>query len=540
MTILENRFEELLDQIDSALDNGNLTDIPTSDVIERSLSSCHSKDDLDRIAELCIYLAKRIDHLYKVIPPGYLEFFNELFDAADELIAGDSALYRGFADDISTSAKLDFPWERIALQKRGVAVLYNFAPFADTGASVASKRLRQMASKVDVVSCSSLGKKAIDSTPFQISNPYIDSHTVMPIGPAWGSWRPQADFIHMALRKIEQMRGTGRKYEFIYTRAMWVPSHYVGAIQKLKQPQIEWIAEFSDPLSLDVNGRLRAEHPPEDDPTFDNLVTELQLKFGDIPKDEQGIFRMAELLPYAFADEIVFTNELQRITMLNRISNDVLRERVVARSVVSNHPTLPLQYYKSLETLSLPLSAEDINLGYFGDFYASRGLQDVTRAMRMLPDRLLNRLKLHVFTTFVPEHEGGVRPIGMKRDLYEKYVARTLRALGDSGLEDNVVLHPSLPYMEFLSVLERFDYLIVNDAESGSGHEVNPYLPSKYGDYKGSSSRIWALCEANSCLDISDAHVKTRLGDVNQARAFLYDVLSARESRNTLPERDLQ
>src|SRR5699024_1114655 len=213
-------------------------------------------------------------------------------DAADKLIAGDSTLYRSFADEVSTYAKLDFPWERIALRNRGVAVLYNFAPFADTGASVASKRLRQMASTVDVISCSSLGKKTIDSTPYQISNAYIDSHTVMPIGPAWGSWRPQAEFIHMALQKIEQMREAGREYEFIYTRAMWVPSHYVGAIQKLKQPQMEWIAEFSDPLSLDVNGRPRAEHPPENDPTFDRLVTEVQRKFGAIAKDEQGIFRM--------------------------------------------------------------------------------------------------------------------------------------------------------------------------------------------------------------------------------------------------------
>src|SRR5699024_9642328 len=190
-------------------------------------------------------------------------------------------------------------------------------------------------------------------------------------------------------------------------------------------------------LSLDVNGRPRAEHPPENDPTFDRLVTEVQRKFGAIAKDEQSIFRMAELLPYAFADKIVFTNELQRLTMLNRISNDAMRKRVVAKGVVSNHPTLPLQYYKPSSTLSLPLNVKDINLGYFGDFYASRGLQDVTRAMRMLPDRLLNRLKLHVFTTFVPEHAGGVRPVGMQRDLYETYVARTLSALGDSGLENN-------------------------------------------------------------------------------------------------------
>src|SRR5699024_6786120 len=206
MTILENRLDGLLDQIQSALDNVNLKDIPKSGFIKHLLDSSHSNDDLHRIVELCLYLAKRIDHTYTVIPPSYLEVFNELFDAADKLIAGDSTLYRSFADEVSTYAKLDFPWERIALRNRGVAVLYNFAPFADTGASVASKRLRQMASKVDVISCSSLGKKTIDSTPYQISNAYIDSHTVMPIGPAWGSWRPQAEFIHMALQKIEQMR----------------------------------------------------------------------------------------------------------------------------------------------------------------------------------------------------------------------------------------------------------------------------------------------------------------------------------------------
>lgn len=527
-------MKDIITELDGYLEAKDLQQLQnfSQDVRQRVTSTLESAG-LETLQTLILKLVKHL-HQWSAIPAGYKELLDCIFDNVNRVVDENVEIFRSFADVISPQTDLNLPWDRIDLPKRGVAVLYNFVPFADTGASVASKRIRQFGGAVDVLSCSSIGKKTTDFTPYRISRPYMRQATTLPIGPAWASWEPQYEFVRMALEEIQREESNGTEYDFIYTRAMWVPSHYAGALKKLQNPGIEWIAEFSDPLSLDVEGIARAEHPPKNHESFNKLINAFEEKFGAVPDSQRGIFRMAELLSYAFADRIIFTNDLQMQTMLGHIDDAKLRERVSKHAEVSNHPTLPRPYYASSE-VALQLDPELIHLGYFGQFYATRGLGDITRAMRMLPAGLSDRIKLHVFTTYVPEDAGGSRPAGMDRKLYESYVQRTLDALGSSGLDEQIELHPALPYLEFLSVLDHFDYLIVNDAKSGEHHMVNPYLPSKYGDYKGSTGKIWALCEEGSCLDNSQVHAKSRLGDTNAVRRLLIDVLSKHKAHVAFP-----
>ena len=58
-----------------------------------------------------------------------------------------------------------------------------------------------------------------------------------------------------------------------------------------------------------------------------------------------------------------------------------------------------------------------------------------------------------------------------------------------------------VPYLDFLSVSNNFDCLIVNDAQTKGFKWVNPYLPSKLSDYRGSNAAIWALFEEGSELE---------------------------------------
>lgn len=524
-----SKVHEFVNSLDEALQSHDLLVLQqtTQDISELAVRVFEDAT-LDQLQSCVLTLVHHIDSSWAAVPAGYSELLNTLFDIVNRVIREDPEVYRAFIDPITSQTDLNLPWHRLDLPRRGVAVLYNFVPFADTGASVASKRLRQFGGAVDVLSCSSIGKKATDFTPYRISRPYVREAVTLPIGPAWGSWAPQYKFIQMALEEIVRNEAEGTAYDFIYTRAMWVPSHYVGALKKLQTPEIEWIAEFSDPLSLDVEGLPRAEHPPKNHEVFDELVEAFEREYGVVDESQRGIFRMAELLSYAFADRIIFTNDLQMQTMLNHVDHVALRERIIRHAQVSNHPTLPREYYKASD-IELKLDPQFIHLGYFGQFYATRGLGDITRAIRMLPEHLADRIRLHVFTTYVPEEAGGSRPVGMDRKLYESYVQRTVTALGSSGLDEQVELHPALPYLDFLGVLDDFDYLLVNDAKSGVHHAVNPYLPSKYSDYKGSKGKIWALCEEGSCLDQSPVQVKTQLGDTNAVRRFLIDVLAEHE-----------
>jgi len=60
--------------------------------------------------------------------------------------------------------------------------------------------------------------------------------------------------------------------------------------------------------------------------------------------------------------------------------------------------------------------------------------------------------------------------------------------------------------------------LLVADADSASsGHRLNPYLPSKLSDYRGTGRPIWALCESGSVLSRSNIEYLSGGNDVKQA-----------------------
>ena len=91
----------------------------------------------------------------------------------------------------------------------------------------------------------------------------------------------------------------------------------------------------------------------------------------------------------------------------------------MAVSTVSHHPVLPRPFYRMCEA-SPQVGPEHLNVAYFGEFYSSRGLIEVTSAMRTLPDGLRERVRLHVFTNYVPATEGGKLRPSSKTEAFRK------------------------------------------------------------------------------------------------------------------------
>ena len=416
-----------------------------------------------------------------------------------------------------------FPWDVVRPPSTALAMLYNFSPFQDTGATVASKRLRDFTRSFDVIACSFLNKKKIDSTIEAIAEPYVNSKYFLPLNPSWASWEAFQAFVAHSNRAANSLLADGRKYDFVYSRAMWAPSIYAGAWFKMKHPEIAWVAEFSDPLSLDVEGLSRGGEIPRD--AFSaTLMQEIQSSFADVMPEDLNIFSLAEYLVYALADEIIFTNDNQRATMLEHVVDPRARARIEEVSSVSNHPTLPRNYYLR-EDSNYEVDDDALNLGYFGEFYSSRGITEVTAAIRSLPETIQRRVRLHVFTNYIPAFDGARRPRNFSQAQFDDLVNRALEGVGATGIEHLVRLNASLPYLTFLATTEKLDYLIVNDARSGEHHTVNPYLPSKWSDYAGSSAETWAFVESGSILSTKPATVKTPVGDVSRAREDLWTMV---------------
>ncbi|WP_143110595.1 hypothetical protein [Corynebacterium sp. NML120713] len=513
-------------QIFEAIRNPLGIELPISDA--QTTNSANEILQPDSVAEMCALINDAAICLSETV--GDIESRNKILAGrntviewlADYLVTHPDERI-SVSDRVQATSKRTFPWNAVQPPARGLAMLYNFSPFQDTGATVASKRLRDFGTTVDVIACSFLHRKKVDNTIEAIAEPYVASRYFLPMAPSWASWGPFRGFAVKATEFASQKMENGANYEFLYSRAMWAPSIYAGALFKSRYPSVKWIAEFSDPLSLDVEGLPRGGSVPRDELSefYFQLVSE---EYPELAYDSMTVFSLAEYLVYTQADEIYFTNENQMKTMLEQVPSQRLRERVQNRAIVSNHPTLPRSYYLH-ETSEYAVDNDVLNLGYFGEFYSSRSITEVTAAMRTLPEALKQRVHLHVFTNYIPASEGNQRPRGFSKKRYDELVNRAYEGVGASGIEDHVTFNPSLPYLKFLATTEKLDYLIVNDARSGDHHSRNPYLPSKWSDYAGSSAKTWAFIEEGSILSGKPADIKTPVGDVASARTQLWDMI---------------
>ncbi|WP_456697030.1 glycosyltransferase [Aeromicrobium sp. P5_D10] len=379
-----------------------------------------------------------------------------------------------------------------------------FLPSNNTSALVAARRVRERGLPVDVVSQDMTSIHGRDEAAMEaIVAPYLGRRKTVRSTPKFAQWKSIANFVDTGMEAIEGWEEDQEPYRSVYSRAMWPSSHVLGAAYKVRRPETRWIAEFSDPLSHDVQNAPRKGKKGSDELTHE--LDAALVSCGFPAPAGPALLPWIEHLAYAMADELWFTNQNQLTTMLELIEDPALRARVLERSVVSPHPTLPPAFYQISE-VEYPLGPEHVHLAYFGAFYATRGLTELVDAVKTLPAESRRRLKVHIFTKD-------------PRELTSELAA--------AGLGDTFVANGYAPYLDFLHLTTKFDGLIVNDARTLDTHHVNPYLPSKLSDYRGSGRPIWAIVEPGSILSQSaDVAFTSELGDVDSAREVLHELIA--------------
>ena len=404
-----------------------------------------------------------------------------------------------------TARRLEgFPYQRLNKGRaKDLVTAYSFLPSTTTSAMVAARRIRARGVCVDVVS-NEAGKSTLSGNPAAaVVTPFIGNHALLRGRAVFAQWASVAEFCHDGMAAIEDWEQTQGHYRSVYSRVMWPHSHVLAALYKVRRPEARWIAEFSDPLASDVHGKPRKGKRGDD-----ALTAELEKAILDsgLPLLGEGqLLAWIEHLAYTLADEIVFTNANQKRVMLEHIVDPGVRARVEGRAVVAHHPTLPADFY-SLADVTYPLPEGKVHLAYFGIFYPTRGLTEVISAIEALPAAHRDKLMVHVFTS---------DPTDLRNELKR------------AGLSDTVVANGYVPYLDFLALTTRFDCLLVNDARTLDTHSVNPYLPSKLSDYRGSGTPIWAISEPGSVLSQQDTAYQSELGDAEGALRVLQDLTSA-------------
>lgn len=384
---------------------------------------------------------------------------------------------------------------------------YCFPPFADTSANVTAKVIRNDAVLVDVFYADMARVRGRDDSTRLIVDPYLVHVEQLDVVASFAHWGSICSYARQAVRKANKRAKNQGGYKSMYSRALWSGSHVAAALFKDKHPETRWEAEFSDPLSIGIDGTPRLGKLTKGVTTH---TLKRMVECSPWPEASYTThFELTELVTLLYADEVIFTNANQQQVMLERYPTD-LQGYVRAKSTIRHHAVPTKDMYQLVES-DYALDASFINIAYFGNFYSSRGIADVLSALQTHPER--DRFRIHIFTS---------KPEKMQRELWNHPVVECLR------------INSYMPYLNFLNASTRFDALIVNDTNTaGTSLRLNPFLPSKYADYVGSGAAVWGIIVEGSPLSALPLTFSSVAGDVEQAGSVL-DLLLKKTEYNSL------
>ncbi|MET9022923.1 glycosyltransferase [Actinopolymorpha sp. NPDC004070] len=404
-----------------------------------------------------------------------------------------------------------FPYHRLNRGRaRALAVAYCFAPYNDTSAVVMAKRVRERGDIVDAVFNAMDGNREQDPSIRRISGPYVENEIATDTPTYFSHWGAIEAYCTAGLERVVELEREKGPYERVYSRAMWPASHFLAAAYKLHNPAATWTAEFSDPAARDVQGQPRIS--PLGDSELLTRAAERIRQLGLPVLESDNVLDWCEYLAYALADRLVFTNPNQLDYMLSYTPVPQIVATVREKAVISAHPTLPPAFY-AMAGQTYALEPGIAHVGYFGNFYATRGLGDVLTALAGLDPATRERIRLHVFTG--------------KADALRAHVT-------ELGITELVRINPYVRYLAFLNLASKFDCLVVNDALTSDTHARNPYLPSKWSDYAGSGRPVWGLVEECSPMSTRPLDHLSPVGDVSAAQDVLRK-LAAAASESRVP-----
>ena len=407
---------------------------------------------------------------------------------------------REVAKEVTGEESVDLDWGIVNRGRAtGLVFSYCFPPYSDTSAVVAAKAVDEREIVVDVVLNDLSAIRDIDRSTRHLADAWVEESIVIQAPASFSDWSATVAFASEAVTQASQR--SSKKYTTMYTRALWVGSHVAGILYKLENPDIVWTAEFSDPLRTGADGELRTGVLGRDE-TAKKILRIFETR-GLKGIDSSRLFDVVEAATLLLSDEVIFTNGNQREVMLSVYDND-FRRAVMRKSQIRPHPIPVSHAYHAVESNFRP-APRTVSIGYFGNFYPNRGMNDVLGGIATLSPADKGKVRLYVFCS------NG---------------SQVMDEAGRLGVSENIEVRPFLPYMEFLNAATRFDVLLVNDLQRPNSMPINPFLPSKLSDYRGSGAAVWGIVDQGSALSRQTLDYRTPVGDSSAVRRTLEIIIS--------------
>lgn len=266
-------------------------------------------------------------------------------------------------------------------------------------------------------------------------------------------------YVNDAVKEFEK-----KNYKYLFTSIVPGISHIAGYKIKKRNPNVFWIASFSDPFkgspykNVDLSDR--------------NLIYQIMYKVGG----HYLYNNKYEEVAVNNADRLVFICEEQRDFTLKQYSN---YEELLKKSIIYPLTYIPQwDMYKNL--LDVPKTNNSIKQAvHLGRLYGLRKIDSFLEALKELKDEDPNIEKRIVF------HQ------------YSEIQPNDVKKIKEYGLDKLFILHDKVTYKESVEIMKNSDVLVMFDSLMPD-KEIQPYLPSKIVEYLMLKKPILAICDKNS------------------------------------------
>lgn len=230
-----------------------------------------------------------------------------------------------------------------------------------------------------------------------------------------------------------------KSYDCLVTWSQFHSSHLAGWVLKKRNPNLKWVAHFSDPW---------ADNP-----------------FNPFPLVLNHIYRRMEKRVIEACDEVVFTSERTLDLVMKKYS-----ESNRSKAHVIPHP-----FDSDLYSTEPERKDQRLIFRYLGKFYGPRNPGTLFEAIKRLQQKI-PRLEEKICFEFIGTG-----------------------SLNTGGLPDSLVkVLPTVDYVTSLKLMGSADVLLVIDAP----FDETVFLPSKLVDYLGARRRIFGITPNGTSRDL--------------------------------------
>jgi len=214
---------------------------------------------------------------------------------------------------------------------RSLVISNSFLPYVDDCGNVMAKRIIEKNEVVDVIYNKMSRTKETDYRLNAIVDGYINQRIEVSTNPNVNQWDGLKKYIKFSLEKIKENERKNGAYQKVSSCANCPASNLLALEYKMMNLNVKWSTEFSETVNENDG---KNQNSPIDDSRFLRKLNSF-LKKNNLPEStNNNLYFWTDYLAYAFADEIIFTDEKHLKNMSETFPIQELKDIILQKAKI--------------------------------------------------------------------------------------------------------------------------------------------------------------------------------------------------------------